>query len=233
MEKNITGKYLKYAIGEIILVVIGILIALQINNWNQESENKKLAKAYMNSLANDLKKDTLDISLITEIQLEDNKTTEKFLKRIYKPSSTIDTLIKIARHELVDTFIVKRDYANNTFNTIISSGNINLLNKDLIDKLMDLNSMQEDQLKRFDSNLDTYKNISIYYEQHFTYSSGPTGNIVDEILWNNVNEKVLVSSLTNSLTQRKFMFDNTIRGHLRIKEKSREILELIKQLLKK
>ena len=35
IEKNKTGKYLKYAIGEIILVVIGILIALQINNWNQ------------------------------------------------------------------------------------------------------------------------------------------------------------------------------------------------------
>jgi len=39
MEKNKTGKYFKYAIGEIILVVIGILIALQINNWN---ENRKL-----------------------------------------------------------------------------------------------------------------------------------------------------------------------------------------------
>ena len=38
MEKNKTGKYLKYAIGEIILVVIGILIALSINTWN---ENRK------------------------------------------------------------------------------------------------------------------------------------------------------------------------------------------------
>ncbi|MGB5479759.1 MAG: DUF6090 family protein, partial [Eudoraea sp.] len=35
-----TGKYLKYAIGEIILVVIGILIALQINNWNEEQKNR-------------------------------------------------------------------------------------------------------------------------------------------------------------------------------------------------
>jgi hypothetical protein len=35
MEKNKTGKYFKYAIGEIVLVVIGILIALSINNWNQ------------------------------------------------------------------------------------------------------------------------------------------------------------------------------------------------------
>ncbi|WCO00268.1 DUF6090 family protein [Psychroserpens ponticola] len=43
MEKKKTGKYLKYAIGEIILVVIGILIALSINNWNEgrKSENDK------------------------------------------------------------------------------------------------------------------------------------------------------------------------------------------------
>ena len=41
MEKNKTGKYLKYAIGETILVVVGILIALQINNWNQNQLNHK------------------------------------------------------------------------------------------------------------------------------------------------------------------------------------------------
>jgi hypothetical protein len=34
MEKKNTEKYFKYAIGEIVLVVIGILIAVQINNWN-------------------------------------------------------------------------------------------------------------------------------------------------------------------------------------------------------
>jgi hypothetical protein len=38
MEKNETGKYLKYAIGEIILVVIGILVALQINTWNEQKK---------------------------------------------------------------------------------------------------------------------------------------------------------------------------------------------------
>ena len=36
METGKTGKYFKYAIGEIVLVVIGILIALSINNWNQK-----------------------------------------------------------------------------------------------------------------------------------------------------------------------------------------------------
>lgn len=46
MGENKTGKYLKYAIGEIVLVVIGILIALSINNWNEDrklqSEELKL-----------------------------------------------------------------------------------------------------------------------------------------------------------------------------------------------
>jgi hypothetical protein len=39
MEQNKTGKYFKYAIGEIVLVVIGILLALQINNWNSQRLN--------------------------------------------------------------------------------------------------------------------------------------------------------------------------------------------------
>ena len=43
LMENKTGKYFKYAIGEIILVVIGILIALQINNWNANKANEKQA----------------------------------------------------------------------------------------------------------------------------------------------------------------------------------------------
>ncbi len=40
LEEGKIGKYFKYAIGEIILVVIGILIALQINNWNENRRVK-------------------------------------------------------------------------------------------------------------------------------------------------------------------------------------------------
>lgn len=39
LMENKTGKYLKYAIGEILLVVIGILIALQANNWNEDRKD--------------------------------------------------------------------------------------------------------------------------------------------------------------------------------------------------
>ena len=67
MEKNKTGKYLKYAIGEIILVVIGILIALQINTWNQhriaKAKEFSLYKKILVDLENEDK--ILDTAMIT------------------------------------------------------------------------------------------------------------------------------------------------------------------------
>ena len=50
MEQNKTGKYFKYAIGEILLVVIGILIALQINNWNEQRKTRQSEQEILNNL---------------------------------------------------------------------------------------------------------------------------------------------------------------------------------------
>ena len=54
MEKNKTGKYLLYAIGEILLVVIGILIAISINNWNENQKNNNEETAILKSLYENL-----------------------------------------------------------------------------------------------------------------------------------------------------------------------------------
>ena len=54
MEQNKTGKYLKYAIGEILLVVIGILIALSINTWNQNRITKLKEKKTLTQLVQNL-----------------------------------------------------------------------------------------------------------------------------------------------------------------------------------
>ena len=55
MNQNKMGKYFKYAIGEIILVVIGILIALQINNWNEDKNLQNKEQALLIKLKEDLK----------------------------------------------------------------------------------------------------------------------------------------------------------------------------------
>jgi len=65
--------YLNYAIGELILVVVGILIALQINNWNEERIEQRQIKEYARGLIQDLKRDVVmsetiraDINLILQ-----------------------------------------------------------------------------------------------------------------------------------------------------------------------
>jgi len=234
LTENKFSKYLLYAVGEIILVVIGILIALQINNWNQERKNQKLKVFYMNSIVNDLVKDTLDINRITHIQITDNEATKKYLNRILNSSSTIDTIINIARNEFNYYFQVKRDYANNTFNTLISTGNIELLDKELIEKLMELNSLQIDQLKRADSHINYYQTIMSNNIRSFPLLINiPEDNIVERTLWKDINEKELVGNLTAVIGVRKLMFENTIIGHLKVKEKEKDIFKLIEKLLNK
>ena len=63
METGKTTKYFKYAIGEIILVVIGILIALQINNWNEYRKERLKEQTYLTRLKEDLISDKKVIEL--------------------------------------------------------------------------------------------------------------------------------------------------------------------------
>ena len=67
MEKNKTVKYFKYAIGEIVLVVIGILIALSINNWNENRKSDIELNNYLGLMGEELQQDKLFyIKLISE-----------------------------------------------------------------------------------------------------------------------------------------------------------------------
>ncbi len=59
MTANKTRRYLKYALGEIILVVIGILIALQINNWNEGRKQIQKSRNYLSEIVKDLQSDSL------------------------------------------------------------------------------------------------------------------------------------------------------------------------------
>ncbi len=69
LTENKFGKYLLYAIGEIILVVIGILIALQINNWNEENRINKSVNSHLSILKRNLQEDQRQL-----IQLKQDMT---------------------------------------------------------------------------------------------------------------------------------------------------------------
>lgn len=74
VSENKFSKYVLYAVGEIILVVIGILIALQVNNWNSDRINSNRVKQYSKSLIQDL---LADIDMINVSQFQAKKSYEK------------------------------------------------------------------------------------------------------------------------------------------------------------
>ncbi|MCA0133232.1 DUF6090 family protein [Winogradskyella alexanderae] len=94
MEKGKTAKYFKYAIGEIVLVVIGILIALQINNWNEDRKLRKQEINYYCQLVDNLNSDLSNIRLSQnslDVRLE---AAQRFLINLLKKHHKKDLLIQ-------------------------------------------------------------------------------------------------------------------------------------------
>ena len=92
IRDNKMGKYFKYAIGEIILVVIGILIALQINNWNENRKLKQQEAKYYCQLVADLNADISNIKRTQKSLNERQESARRFLINLLKIQETKDTL---------------------------------------------------------------------------------------------------------------------------------------------
>lgn len=114
------GKYSIYAIGEIALVVIGILIALQINNWNEFNKQIETEGNYLERLKIDLQNDTS--YLLQRIQISENQiqSFQKFVHELYETQEVEADFIKLLglvywyRNDLI--------LQNKTYSEMISTG---------------------------------------------------------------------------------------------------------------
>ncbi|MBT8299792.1 MAG: hypothetical protein EX254_11265 [Flavobacteriaceae bacterium] len=126
MSENKTGRYLKYAIGEILLVVFGILIALQINNWNEERKDRNREQLILKNLKSDF---TTNINNVNDaynsfIQAYDASVT---LLEIIRSEDDIDSS---EIEQLVDDILNKTkslDIITGSINEMLNTGSINLI----------------------------------------------------------------------------------------------------------
>jgi len=116
-DDNKPLKYLRYAIGEIVLVVIGILIALQINNWNEERKNYFKLTTILNIILEDIKEDAINLKTAIDDLTETNKKTKLFLLPQDFNGFTRDSL-----ENRLETFNVNIDYQTNGFEYLRNSG---------------------------------------------------------------------------------------------------------------
>ncbi|MGZ0016363.1 DUF6090 family protein [Yeosuana sp. AK3] len=82
IEQGKTANYLKYAIGEIVLVVIGILIALQINNWNENRKINAFEHEILSLIDQNLEIDSIAISIELSKSNEAIMLTDLLLEKV-------------------------------------------------------------------------------------------------------------------------------------------------------
>ena len=144
LKENRFVNYLKYAFGEIVLVVIGILIALQINNWNENRKSSKIRNNYYKQVLQDLAKDTIYIhNNITYLDTSIS-SYQNYLDKLSKAESINDV------RPLLATLYWHFAYLNfntNTIESLISTGDIKLMPDKIRNALLDLRTTQNEIIK--------------------------------------------------------------------------------------
>jgi len=146
LSDNRFSKYILYAIGEIVLVVIGILIALNVNNWNQENKNNLLGNDLLIRIHRDLVKDT--ITFKKDI-IRNNALREDLKKLLVELYDGVDSIGEVKTMSETWDKMLDQAFApnNNTYQSMLSSGTLGLIkNQNLKDEIVDLYS-EYDQTK--------------------------------------------------------------------------------------
>jgi hypothetical protein len=118
--------YMRYAIGEIVLVVVGILIALQINTWNEERKLEKERFSILENLKDDLTNDIGNYKMNIHRLEEKQKIANEVLKLFENIPLKIDSA-NTARKLLVLGYIEDHNPNFATYNEIQGSGKLSIL----------------------------------------------------------------------------------------------------------
>ncbi len=131
MEKNKTGKYLKYAIGEILLVVIGILIALQINNWNNNKTNIRESNQFNKRLLAEVS-GNIDLANSKIKTIKSTINSSKGILELFN-NQPIDAPIK-SLDSLIYVIIegVEIEFITGTLSEGLNTGKVALIDSDIL-----------------------------------------------------------------------------------------------------
>ena len=124
INENKTSIYLVYAVGEVVLVVFGILIALQIDNWNEGRKQEVIEIQLLKSIKKDLISDTLYLNR----RIQDS---EKLISNHYQYVHNVYEVQKDSKEftELADLLWFNSEHfapQNSTFFEILNSGQLNI-----------------------------------------------------------------------------------------------------------
>jgi len=212
LSENKFSKYLLYAIGEIILVVIGILIALQVNNQNEIKNEKKALKNYLEKIAinvnSDIKVTELMINERTEQSLLCAEATELISKKDWTDQQKITNA--------VFTMIIEQplNFNRSGFESLKNSGYLQHLDNPEIEELIynyynatDKVIFEETSLQVWANDLDLELHKSGFFSEWIELEERPNQKL-NEVIGNYTNElcEHRGNDIVLSLLYRGFLF---------------------------
>ena len=219
-----TTKYVKYAIGEIILVVIGILIALYLNDLKDRNKEETLRNYYIKSIKKDLMLDQVLIKKMIDSVQTSLDIVEDQVNRIYSQSATIDTLVKIAQYEFL-TEVSAISFHDNSLKSIISTGNLNLFQTDFSELLLEHNKLREEQKEVRQGLTSMYNDRINEYQMSYPrpYEDLPQDNLINRILWKDIDKKDFTGKFRGLLFLKRYKERELIKD-LKINEEKTTFL---------
>ena len=132
MREGNTWKYLKYAIGEILLVMIGILLALQVNIWNEKRKTEVLEIQFMNRLIEDLAIDTTYYAHRAERSQYVVNTNRQVMQLMYRTQESVEDVKNLYNQIKWDSEYLTTQ--NSTYDELANSGNIGIFSNQELKK---------------------------------------------------------------------------------------------------
>ena len=170
--ENKSSKYLKYAVGEIVLVVIGILIALQINNWNEKRKATLEEITILKNIQEEILLDTLDISWNIDKHkqfIEEEKKLLNFLQSYQtQPKDSINYTTALGIPMLI---ALHKSTFNNLQNNQIGIITNNQLHKS-ISRFYDFFIHAIEMVENEKSVYETYGTKKVFFQKYFKLSKG-------------------------------------------------------------
>ena len=138
--ENKTMKYMRYAIGEILLVVIGIFIAIQLNNWNEDRKNLIVAKKQLQTLKQNISDDIKQI-----VNLDKEMDTLIFYSKILMEQFKTNSPINNSTPYYVFYLILEHHFSPNRsgLNTITSEGLMTYIDEDIKNNILNYYELLE------------------------------------------------------------------------------------------
>jgi len=241
--ENRFSKYLLYAIGEIILVVIGILIALQINNNNEANKERIKELHYLKNIKTDLLLNNANITSFIATRESQIKSANTILA--YYEGKPLEDLTDFSNNSL-NVYTWKKFYQNNnTFLELTNSGNLALLSNDSIkNSLLNIEALYK-ELKgeeahfRFDSELLLYEpsfsilDVNPLTKKYiYTLSNGKAG---EDVALPRENFEAILKDLKHKNGFVMAVYEFTVMNEQLelMKEMSNELIRLIDTEVKK